>query len=145
MRVTAVQVHSSRKEELLMQLAKKNCWKLWVHFSIGQVPLITISLIWLDKKLWFQIRKTNQVGICIQKLKYLGSLAAILNSKGKLLLLQRIIPRKKTRISQIYSFQLEDNLDLWCLQVLRKYKSKFHISIQILRKDFQLKILKVMI
>jgi hypothetical protein len=55
----------------------------------------------------------------------------ILNSKEKILPLPLIIRQKKTKIFQIYNFLLVDNLDLWFLQVLWKYKNKFLINIQI--------------
>jgi len=131
MGATAVLIHSLKKEESLMQLVKKSWWRLWVLFLIEQVQPIIICQTWLDPKLWFQIREINQAGICIQKLKFLGFLAVILNSKEKIPLLPLIIRQKKTKISQIYNFLLVDNLDLWFLQVLWKYKNKFLINIQI--------------
>ena len=122
---------------------KKNYWKQWVLFLIGQVLLIIIYLKWLGLKLWYRIKKINPVGICIQKLKFLGFQAEILNLKGKILHLLQIIHQKKIKISLAYIFLLVDSLDSWFHQVFPKYRNKFLTNIQILMKDYQVKIIKV--
>lgn len=126
-----------------MALVRKNYWKQWVLFLIGQVLLIIIYLKWLGLKLWCQIKKINPVGIYIQKLKFLGFQAEILNLKVKILHLLQIIHQKKIKIFLIYIFLSVDSLDSWFLQAFRKYRNKFLTNIQILMKDYQVKIIKV--
>lgn len=126
-----------------MALVRKNYWKQWVLFLIGQVLLIIIYLKWLGLKLWSRIKKINPVGICIQKLKFLGFQAEISNLKVKILHLLRIIHQKKIKISLTYIFLLVDSLDSWFHQVFPKYRNKFLTNIQILMKDYQVKIIKV--